>query len=111
MKQDMPIEQKLEHGASELDVLRGIFSRWLKSDFDWAVNNIIQQGRSGEEDEWDFMRLDWIGKYEEWLYPYVMRLFQTEYITGEQRREFNDWAYEQMALMLTALYNLEVVDE
>lgn len=108
---DMPAEEKLKLGDSELEVLRGIFSRWLKSDFDWAVDIIIKQGRTGAEDEWDFMRIDWIGKYEEWLYPYLMRLYQTEYITGEQRREFNDWAYDQIALMLDALYNLEVRNE
>ena len=107
----MTPDDKLELGESELEVLKNIFSRWLKSDFDWAVGILINEGSSGEEDEWDFLRTDWVDKYETWLYPYIMRLRDTEHITKEQTRFFNNWAYDQMALMLEALYSLEVRED
>jgi hypothetical protein len=56
---DIPTEKKLNMGEEELDVLKGIWLRWIKSDFDWAVEEVLQNGRTGEEDEWEFMRLDW----------------------------------------------------
>lgn len=111
MTADISPEKKLEMGVNELETLMNIFSRWLKSDFDWAVGLLINEGSSGEEDEWDFLRIDWIQKYEDWLYPYLMRLHQTEHITDDQKRDFNNWAYDQIFLMLEALYGLEVKDD
>ena len=108
---EMSAEDKLKLGEDELKVLKDIWLRWLKSDFDWAVNYTLQYGRNNEEDEWDFLRREWIGKYDEWLYPYIYRLYRTEHITQEQKDDFSAWADNEMMIKLEALYSLEVTHE
>lgn len=93
-------------GREELGTLRMMFRRWVKSDFDWAVNIIKEKGSSGEKDEWDFLRREWIDKLENWMGPWVRRLLKTEYITEEEVREFGEEAMHAINTALEALYAL-----
>jgi hypothetical protein len=93
-------------GKEELNTLSMMFERWLKSDFDWAVKILVEEGSSGEEDEWDFLRREWIDKLENWIGPFVRRLEVTEYITEGDVRDFGLKAVELIDLMLEALYIL-----
>ena len=99
-------EEKLKKGKKELDTLMMMFKRWVKSDVDWAAGIIATQGTTGEEDEWDFMRREWIDKLESWVGPFVRRLRETEYITDRQVEQFGGEAARTIALFLNALYKL-----
>lgn len=99
-------EEKLEMGRKELDILKGMFKSWLKSDFTWAVNVVIEDGVSGEEGEWDFMFAEWRDKLENWMSPYVFRLYKTGYITQKDLEAFGSEAYSAMSTMLSAVYAL-----
>lgn len=103
---DISPEEKLRRGADELDTLRQIYERWLKSDIDWAVEELHTNGSSGNEDEWEFLRGDWLEKWEQWLKPYVNRLHETEHLTDEQVREFIAWIYDTIEIMMAVLYKL-----
>lgn len=104
----MTPEDKVALGEQEMETLRMMWQRWLKSDCDWAARIIVEQGGIKEETEFDFMLLDWKEKFETWMYPYVERLWKTEHITKEEAYDFNEWAYHMMTLALQALYALEV---
>lgn len=97
---------KLKSGKKELEILMLMFERWVKSDFDWALEIINTQGCTGEEGEWDFLRRDWVDKLENWMSPFLFRLYRTGYITEDDLRKFGADAYDFISLMLTALYVL-----
>lgn len=99
-------EEKKEYGAQELEVLKMMFERWMKSDITWAAGYIQEHGNTGEEGEWDFVREDWVEKFGQWIRPYLNRLEETEYITRQDWIDYNDWAYETMDIMLAVLYKL-----
>lgn len=99
-------ERKLKQGKKELGTLQMMFSRWLKSDVDWAIGIIATKGATGEDDEWDFLRREWIDKLENWVGPFVRRLWDTEYITEKQVRNFGVNAAHTIQIMLHALYKL-----
>lgn len=95
-------------GLEEIEVMRGMFKNWLKSDFDWAIGVVLYQGNTGEEDEWDFLLDDWQEKFWDWMYPYVKRLKHVGYISQDQVGNFTSWAYAEMDLMIQVVRQLEV---
>jgi hypothetical protein len=99
-------EDKLKQGRDELHTLMIMFKRWVKSDFDWAVDIINKQGSTGEEKEWDFLRREWIDKLESWIGPFISRLLATKYVTENDVRKFGEEAAHTMKIMLKALYAL-----
>jgi len=105
------VEDKRKMGQQTLDTLREMFGRWIKSDVIWALDIINRGEATGEEDEWDFLRHDWICKLEEWIAPYMIRLKHTEYITKEDCDNFGEWAATTIEVALAALYALEEKSE
>lgn len=101
-------EEKHKKGKKELETLSMMFERWLKSDFNWALRVVQKEGRTWEEDEWDFLRRDWIDKLESWVGPFVRRLHDTGYITSDELSEFGRNAAENIKIMLEALDKLGV---
>ena len=99
-------DKKKELGQAELEVLKDMFERWIKSDVVWAANIIATKGSTGEDDEWDFLRRDWIEKLEVWMAPYLIRLYRTGYITEDELRKFGEEATHTIKTMLEALYAL-----
>jgi len=99
-------EEDLKLGREELETLAMMFKRWVKADFNWAVEVLEKQGSTREEDEWDFLRREWIDKLENWIGPRVRRLFQTEYITESDVRDFGNEAAIVIRIALSALYAL-----
>ena len=99
-------EEMKELGRKTLDELRGMFKAWLKSDFKWAVGKVVDGECTGEEDEWDFLLFEWRDKLENWMSPYVFRLYRTKYITEDDLRAFGAEMYGNMMLMLEAIYAL-----
>lgn len=99
-------EEKKELGKKELEILGMMFERWIKADFNWALEYINKNGSTGEDEEWDFLRRDWIDKLESWIGPWVRRLYETGYITGEDVDEFGEMAAETITTALNALYTI-----
>ena len=97
-----------ENVKKEMETLSIMWARWLKSDFDWALRTIIKEGKPVEEGEWDFLRSDWMEKFEHWMYPLIQRLKETKYITDEEVREFVNKVYALMDTTLELIYKLEV---
>ncbi len=105
---DLTPEEKMALGKDELETLRMMWHRWLKSDIDWAAEIITEQGGVQSDEEFMFLKGDWIEKWETWMYPYIERLWKTEHITEKEAWEFNDWAYDLMQIALDAIHNMEV---
>ena len=76
----------------------------------WASEVLVVQGGQKEEGEWDFLIEEWKEDFHTHLYPYLRRLFETEYITEQQGGEFVSYAYIMMQLALDAIRKLEVTD-
>lgn len=104
----MTSEEKRELGQDELVTLRAMWARWLQRDILWA-SEVITQGKELGGD-WDFLIDEWKEKFHEWLYPYLKRLYETEYLTEQEIGEFGTWAYGLMPTALDAIKKLEVED-
>ena len=98
-------EQK-DMGAVALDELRVMFKAWLRRDFIWVTELMAKGDITGEEDEWDFLWSEWVGKFEDWMFPWVGRLRDTKFITAEEAVKFGEEAYNNMRGMLNAIYVL-----
>jgi len=98
----------MELGKQELETLKLMWHRWLKRDVTWAAEIVVKQGGILVENEFEFLRDDWLEKFETWMYPYVERLKDTEYITIEDAQDINAWAYGLMDVVLDAIHGMEV---
>jgi len=99
-------EERLEMGHKALDELSGMFRAWLKSDFNWALEIVEKEGATGEKDEWKFLWSEWTDKLENWMLPWVIRLRETKYITPDDTEKFVSERYNNMKVMLEAIYAL-----
>ena len=106
MQKDLTDEEIKKLGESALNELRMMFKAWLKSDFKWAIGKIICGEGTGEEGEWDFLFSEWRDKLENWMSPYVFRLYRTNYITKDDLKAFGTEMYDNMDRMLEAIYTL-----
>jgi hypothetical protein len=77
-----------QHGREELEELRGRVARW-KEDF-------LNQAPPGGGSEWIFLVKEFHAEIDEWLYPYVRRMIETEHISPSQAAEFMDFCYRQV---------------
>lgn len=96
------LAERHKKGFLELEVLDMMFQRWLKSDVVWA----LKQNRTYEEDEWDFLKQDWLEKFWDWMYPFVDRLYKTDYISRDTKEGFIGECYYHMNIMLELLYKI-----
>jgi len=77
-----------QHGAEELEDLRSRIGLW-KEDF-------LSQGPAGGGPEYIFLCKDFTAEIDEYLYPYVRRMIETDHITKEEASEFMDFCYRQV---------------
>jgi hypothetical protein len=101
---------KRELGLDELKVLREMWKRWLQRDIIWAAEEVIKQGGQSHDGEWDYLVGEWKENFYAWMYPYVRRMYETEYITEDEAGEFVGFAYSLMDTALDAIRLLEVPD-
>jgi len=101
---------KEEMGVDELKTLKGMWKRWLHRDIIFASEVVIKQGGQSHDGEWDFLMEEWKENFYIWMYPYVKRLYETEYITEQEAGEFVSFAYTLMDTALDAIRLLEVPD-
>lgn len=77
-----------QHGAEELEDLRSRIVLW-KEDF-------LTQGPAGGGPEYFFLCKDFTAEIDEYLYPYVRRMIETDHLTKEEASEFMDFCYRQV---------------
>ncbi len=85
---DLPPEVVRQHGVEELEALRFRVSLW-KEDY-------LRHATPGGGAEELYLCKDFIYEIEEYLYPYVRRLVETNHITREECVIFLDWCYAQV---------------
>ncbi|HEX9883945.1 MAG TPA: hypothetical protein VGA79_08260 [Desulfobaccales bacterium] len=82
----MLTENVKEAGASELEVLRGMVLAW-KEDYSGSV----PPDGGGE-----YLCQDFSYEIEEYVYPYLRRMVETDHISQDQAREFLEFCYRQV---------------
>jgi hypothetical protein len=82
----MRMEDTKEAGTDELQVLRGMVLAW-KEDYTGSV----PPDGGGE-----YLCQDFSYEIEEYLYPYLRRMVETDHISQDQAREFLEFCYRQV---------------
>jgi hypothetical protein len=75
-----------ENVRRELETLRGMVLTWKKSYLGWAPPD-----RGGE-----FLAKDFLEEIDTHVYPYVRRLYECDYLTSSEAKEFLDFCYGQV---------------
>lgn len=79
-------EEVKEAGAGELEVLKGMVLAW-KEDYSRSV----PPDGGGE-----YLCQDFSYEIEEYLYPYLRRMIETDHISQDQASEFLEFCYRQV---------------
>ena len=85
---DIPPEVVRQHGVEELEHLRKRVCLWR--------DDYIRHATEGAGEEEFFLCKDFIYEIEEYLYPYLRRLVETNHITPEECVEFMDYCYARV---------------
>jgi len=87
-----------ENVRKELETLKGMVLTWKESYLGWAPPD------GGGE----FLVKDFLEEIEEYVYPYVKRLFQCDYLTQSEVKEFMEFCYNQVKDLHNSLEEVEV---
>jgi hypothetical protein len=82
----MSPEDVREAGVQELEVLRGMVLAWKEDYF-----RLVPPEGGGEH-----LCQDFFHEIEDYVYPYLRRMVETEHIDQQQAREFLDFCYLQV---------------
>jgi hypothetical protein len=85
---DIPPEVVRQHGVEEMEHLRMRICLWR--------DDYIRHATPGAGEEEFFLCKDFIFEIEEYLYPYIRRLVETNHITPEECVTFMDYCYAQV---------------
>ncbi|MFZ5447852.1 MAG: hypothetical protein ACOZFS_04355 [Thermodesulfobacteriota bacterium] len=85
---DLTAEEIRRHGVEELEELRTRVGYW-KEDF-------LSQAPAGGGQEWEFLVREFHAEIDEYVYPYLRRMIETEHVTAQQAAEFMDFCYCQV---------------
>jgi hypothetical protein len=85
---DIPPEVVRQHGEEELVLLRQRVCLWR--------DDYIRHATPGAGEEEFFLCQEFIHEIEEYLYPYLRRLVETNHITPEECVTFMDYCYAQV---------------
>jgi hypothetical protein len=75
-----------ENVREELDVLKGMLDNWKRGFLSWA---------SPEGDN-DYVLLEFNEEIQMHVYPYVRRLFETNYLSEVEVKEFMHYCFSQV---------------
>lgn len=75
-----------ENVREELETLEGMVLAWKRSYLGWAP-----PARGGE-----FLAKEFQEEIDTHVYPYVRRLYECDYLTSSEAREFLDFCYNQV---------------
>jgi hypothetical protein len=87
-----------ENVRKELEVIRGMVLTWKKDYLGWAPSD------GGGE----FLAQELLGEIETHVCPYVRRLYECQYLSGAEAKEFLDFCYQQVEELRSALGEAEV---
>lgn len=82
----MRLETPEEAGAGELEVLKGMVLAW-KEDYSRSAS-------PGGGDE--YLCQEFSLEIEEYVYPYLRRMIETDHISQDQARKFLNFCYRQV---------------
>jgi hypothetical protein len=85
---DIPPEVVRQHGVEELEHLRKRVCLWR--------DDYIRHATEGAGEEEFFLCKEFVYEIEEYLYPYLRRLVETNHITPEECVEFMDYCYARV---------------
>jgi hypothetical protein len=85
---DIPPEVVRQHGVEELELLRKRVCLWR--------DDYIRHATEGAGEEEFFLCKEFIYEIEEYLYPYLRRLVETNHITPEECVTFMDYCYARV---------------
>jgi hypothetical protein len=74
-----------ESVRKELEILKGMVLTWKKDYLGWTPSE------GGE-----FLAEELRGEIETHVYPHVKRLYECDYLSGAEAREFLDFCYQQV---------------
>ena len=86
-----------ENVREELDVLKGMLDNWKRGFLSWA---------SPEGDN-DYVLLEFSEEIQMHVYPYVRRLFETNYLTEVEVKEFMHYCFSQVEDLRSQLSKAE----
>jgi hypothetical protein len=72
----------------ELDTIRGMVRTWKESYLQWLTDD--------DEGDVEFILKEFVAEIESYVYPYVRRLFECQYITEQEAREVLNFCYDQV---------------
>jgi hypothetical protein len=75
-----------ENVRKELDALKGMMLNWKRGFLGWA---------SPEGDN-DYVLQEFTEEIQKYIYPYVIRLIQTEHLSNLEAKEFMQYCYGQV---------------
>ncbi len=81
-------EVRRQHGLEEIEHLRFRVRLW-KEDY-------LRHAPPGAGEEFLYLCREFMYEIEEYLYPYVRRLIETEHIDRDQATELMNYCYEQV---------------
>jgi hypothetical protein len=85
---DIPPEVVRQHGVEELEHLRKRVCLWR--------DDYIRHATEGAGEEEFFLCKEFVYEIEEYLYPYLRRLVETNHITPEECVTFMDYCYARV---------------
>lgn len=86
-----------EKVRKELETLKGMVLTWKESYRGWAPPD------GGGE----FLVKDFLEEIEEYVYPYVKRMFQCDYLTQFEVKEFMEFCYKEVEDLRNSLEEAE----
>jgi len=87
-----------ENVRKELETLEGMVLTWKKSYLGWAPPS-----RGGE-----FLAKEFMEEIDTHVYPYVRRLYECDYLSSSEAREFLDFCYNQVEDLRDSLRVTEI---
>ena len=89
-----------ENIRRELETLKGMVLRWKKDYLGWAPSD------GGGE----FLAQELLEEIETHVYPYVRRMYECNYLSGSEAKEFLDFCYNEVEDLRDALKGKEGQD-
>ena len=86
-----------ENVIKELNTLKGMVLNWKRSFLGWA---------SPDRDN-DYVYQEFSEELQNYVYPYVRRLYETKHLSDSEAKEFMDYCYRQVEDLRDQLKDVE----
>ncbi len=86
-----------ENVQREVETLKGMVLAWKREYLGWAPPD------GGGE----FLAQEFLEEIDSYVYPYVRRMYECNYLSGSEAKEFLDFCYNQVEVLRDALREAE----